>query len=467
MGGTDRIFRGSSPLTIKDMILEFGQGRGGGVNGKGSAIYFNGFNGPLILDGVVVQNNDSTALSGSEGAIYYLGGTGHHITNSTFTGNTSGNCGAFEAVSADVSVLNSTISGNTVFTFGGGICINGGTTKFRSSTITGNTASVSGNAAGGGIFLQNGTLNLGNTIVAGNTANLAPDIDLFGAIALVTAGGNLIGDNTSVAAQFPVGQPNIHSDWAGDATTPINPLLAPLGNYGGVTPTRALSNVSPAVNHGTFISGDTPTEDQRGGTRDNFIDIGAFEFNAAYVGVLPVVIISQPYFQLIAQNNGGFTYCLSSGSLPPGLTGIPNCFASLDKRDLVSSPNAVVAISGTPTSSGTYPFAITASSGATSVVTNYQINVLGPTAAGVSVGGQVLTANNTGVSGARVALIGGNGETRIAMTNPFGYFRFDSVQAGQTYIISVQSKRNHFVNSTQVISVVDEIRDLVFVALPE
>ena len=79
-----RVLEGSLLGTTLLLLAVIG---GGAVNGKGSAIYFNGFGGPLILDSVIVQNNDSTAISGSEGAIYYLGGTGHRITNSTFTGN--------------------------------------------------------------------------------------------------------------------------------------------------------------------------------------------------------------------------------------------------------------------------------------------------------------------------------------------------------------------------------------------
>ena len=476
MAGTARIFRGSTPLTLKGMILEFGQGRGGGVNGKGSAIYFSGFSGPLILDTVILQNNDTTSISASEGAVYYSGGTGHRIINSTFTGNTSANCGAFETVNADVSVLNSTISGNSVFTFGGGVCINGGTTKFRSSTIAGNIANVSGNAAGGGIFLQNGTLNLGNTIVAGNTANSAPDIDLFGAMALVTVGGNLIGNNSTVAPQFPFGQANINSDWVGDAAAPLNPLLAPLGNYGGITPTRALSNVSAAVDHGTFIFGETPAEDQRGGTRDNFIDIGAFEFNAAYVGVLPVAIINQPYFRIIAQNNNGFTYCVSSGTLPPGLTGVPQCAPPLVARgstapqfagtDIVAATDAVVAISGTPVTPGMYDFSISATSGTNTVVTNYELIVAGPTAEAVSVGGRVLMPDGRGIAQVVVTLTDANAVTMAALSNTFGFFRFDSVAAGQAYVVRAQSRHYQFSDPTRVVSVADVISDLNFVALP-
>ncbi len=89
-----------------------------------------------------------------------------------------------------------------------------------------------------------------------------------------------------------------------------------------------------------------------------------------------------------------------------------------------------------------------------------------PTAANVSVSGRVLTANGNGIRNVFVKLTDPSGATRRVISTSFGYFRFDDVEAGQTYVVSVQSKRYQFSNSTQVISVGDEISDLVFTALP-
>ncbi len=89
-----------------------------------------------------------------------------------------------------------------------------------------------------------------------------------------------------------------------------------------------------------------------------------------------------------------------------------------------------------------------------------------PTAAVVAVSGRVVTAQDRGIFKVRVTLTGANGVSRSVQTNPFGNFRFDDVEAGQTYIISVRSKRYQFSNDTQVVLVTDEITDLVFTALP-
>lgn len=93
----------------------------------------------------------------------------------------------------------------------------------------------------------------------------------------------------------------------------------------------------------------------------------------------------------------------------------------------------------------------------------WQVN-LAPTAAQVSIGGRVLTANGSGIQNARVTMTNQNGETQNALTGTFGYFRFEEVAVGETYILTVVSKRFQFSNSTQVLFVVEEINDLVFIA---
>jgi hypothetical protein len=92
---------------------------------------------------------------------------------------------------------------------------------------------------------------------------------------------------------------------------------------------------------------------------------------------------------------------------------------------------------------------------------------LAPTAANVSVSGRVLSAQGHGIRNARVTLTDANGATRTAITSSFGYYRFDEVEVGQTYIVGVRSKRYQFSNQTQVVFVGDEITDLTFNALPE
>lgn len=90
-----------------------------------------------------------------------------------------------------------------------------------------------------------------------------------------------------------------------------------------------------------------------------------------------------------------------------------------------------------------------------------------PTAATVSVSGQAVTADGLGISRVHVTLTDAGGVSRSAITSSFGYFRFENVESGQTYILSVRSKSHRFSRSTQVIVVADDITDLRFNALPE
>lgn len=65
----------------------------------------------------------------------------------------------------------------------------------------------------------------------------------------------------------------------------------------------------------------------------------------------------------------------------------------------------------------------------------------GPTAAGVSVSGRVLTEDGRGLTNATVMLTDMQGQTLTARTSSFGYYLFDDLAAGQMYVISVLSKR--------------------------
>lgn len=84
------------------------------------------------------------------------------------------------------------------------------------------------------------------------------------------------------------------------------------------------------------------------------------------------------------------------------------------------------------------------------------------TAAAVSVGGKVSDGNGRPIGKARILITDGRGETRVAVSSPFGFFRFENLQAGETYIFSVTSKNHQF--SPQVINVTEGSSELNFTA---
>jgi hypothetical protein len=91
--------------------------------------------------------------------------------------------------------------------------------------------------------------------------------------------------------------------------------------------------------------------------------------------------------------------------------------------------------------------------------------VFGPTAANVGLSGRVADGQGRGIGGARVTLQDQQGQIRSAITNPFGFYRFVDVAAGQTYLVSVIHKRYTF--DSRTISRHDDLVDLDFVPIPE
>ncbi|CAN5422147.1 hypothetical protein BH10ACI1_BH10ACI1_08370 [soil metagenome] len=51
-----------------------------------------------------------------------------------------------------------------------------------------------------------------------------------------------------------------------------------------------------------------------------------------------------------------------------------------------------------------------------------------------------------------------------ARSSAFGYFQFDDVEVGETYIISVALKRFTFIQPSRVLSITDELTNVDFVA---
>jgi hypothetical protein len=100
-----------------------------------------------------------------------------------------------------------------------------------------------------------------------------------------------------------------------------------------------------------------------------------------------------------------------------------------------------------------------------STSTTFVQQVVGPTAANVSVSGRVVDADGRGVSGATVRIQNQDGVILWAITNPFGYYRFTGVPAGLTYIIAAEHKRFEF--QPRAVSVNDDLTDVDFTAEPE
>ncbi|MEQ1644326.1 MAG: DUF4394 domain-containing protein, partial [Pyrinomonadaceae bacterium] len=82
------------------------------------------------------------------------------------------------------------------------------------------------------------------------------------------------------------------------------------------------------------------------------------------------------------------------------------------------------------------------------------------TAAGVEVSGRVLTPDGRGLRNAVVSMTDSSGAVRTATTSTFGYYRFDDVSAGDSYVMSVTSRRYRF--APRVVQVFDNLADVDF-----
>ena len=169
--------------------------------------------------------------------------------------------------SAELSLSACTLSGNEA-QFGGGIFSTGAN---GSATLSLSACTLSGNSAdfGGGIFSQgsrgSATVNLRDTILARNTASdTGPDLMEEEGVTFAT-GNNVM---SSLDGQ------NSLSD--SEVTIVTDPMLAPLGHFGGPTQTMHPLAGSPAI----LNTADVTRTDQRGFTLTGPPTIGAVKLGA-------------------------------------------------------------------------------------------------------------------------------------------------------------------------------------------
>jgi hypothetical protein len=251
--------------TLTNCTVSGNSALGLGLGGGGGGLGF--FANTTALTNCTISGNSSLGTYGSGGGLQPAYGT-TTLTNCTISGNSATyNGGGLANYGDNTTLTNCTISGNSSGLIGGGVGANSGTTRLVNCTVSGNSA-----VTGGGVYNRSsygygygGTVAVGNTIVAGNTASTSGP-DVLGTI--TSAGHNLVGATDGSSGW-------VGSDRTGSAAVPLNPMLAPLGNYGGPTQTMPLLPGSPAIDAGTSTG--APAFDQRGQGRVGAVDIGAFE----------------------------------------------------------------------------------------------------------------------------------------------------------------------------------------------
>lgn len=239
------------------------QGRGGAVST---------FAGLTISNSAFLNNQSLTTAGEGGGGIYVTNSTGitSTISNSSVTGNSADLGGGLFMIGSPVAITNTTISGNTAKRDGGGLRTGATTTTLNNVTVTNNFADNDNNATGngGGIYRSAGTVNVKNTIIANNTDKGGETPECSGP--LVSQGNNFQG--------LATGCTGLTDGVNGDhVANPTDPLLLPLGFYGGSTLVHAFQATSTALNNGNNTT--CASTDQRGVPRPigGTCDIGAFE----------------------------------------------------------------------------------------------------------------------------------------------------------------------------------------------
>lgn len=288
--------------------------------------------GTLTAADTIVSGNSTT---GNGGGLHLVRAA--TLTRTTISGNTAGNNGGGMKVYGVTTLANSTVSGNIASNNGGGIfdssgyygvpsalltlnasTLDGnqvtnpsgsrggaiftrvGNLSFTNSTISGNSA-ASGYGYGGGIYVRQNIdpITLQQTTIASNTAGArggglmiktsgAGVVNFTGSLfantdAPSTGGGNIAvttgGITIDGGANLVFGGGLINATFNAMPSTG-DPVLAPLGNFGGPTRTRLPLAGSAAIDSIPAVSGQCPVAvDQRDVARPqgNGCDIGAVE----------------------------------------------------------------------------------------------------------------------------------------------------------------------------------------------
>ena len=509
---------GGARLILNGVTLRDGGGTGGfqpSLDKRGGAIYVQSgeieLNDSVVTDSYVPLTGGEAAISPRGGGIYIAPNGRAAVNNTTVSRNKSRAGAGIYNAGGFLMLNNSTVSANegttndATLSVGGGIyCLaeTGGETLITNSTISDNRANdgaglntgglprititnstiafnTAGHSAGGvgGITAAidpSSQIKLRNTVIAQNTTTgPSSNPNVFGQY--VSGGGNLIGTASAANARGFFAATDIFNS--------PNSFLGSLSANGGLTQTNLPAANSAAINAGescvrtqlcpNFNAPVAVSADQRGVSRHDYgnVDIGAVErqfVNITNNTALPNGSQNQFYGEFLFASGGTapYTFTVTGGALPAGLTLRADGY-----------------LNGTPTASGTFNFTVqvsdsSAGSGfadplrfielmapeAVLATKTFQLQVLAPTAATVSVGGKVLTASGRGISGAIVTMTDSNGTVRYARTNPRGVYRFYDVAAGETYVFKASSKRYTFSPPTHIRSIVEETGDVNFTA---
>jgi hypothetical protein len=249
---------------------------------RGAGIYSEYFSN-VTIDNSTISGN----TAGNGGGVFNSTVATMEISNSTLSGNSAAHVGggAFNYFLSELTITNSTLSGNSAGV-GGGVASDGNSLTLNNSTLSGNSAAYEG----GGIHLTSlfnsyGELFIQRSLVSGNSAPSGREVYVSSSAGPVAADAyNLFGFGGDAGVfGFTPGTTDVVP------AEPLSAILAALADNGGPTQTHALVPGSPAIDAAPSADCAAPPInglDQRGFPRNvdgdgvpsaNECDVGSFE----------------------------------------------------------------------------------------------------------------------------------------------------------------------------------------------
>jgi hypothetical protein len=294
------LFNRGSDLTVVACVFTQNEATSSGDSGQfgnGGGIYIDGMNydvpGDLLLCGTVFEDNRATQ-HGSAMFSYFYEGSQSVIDRCLFSGNnfdgspTGGAGGLYHQV-GHLTLTNSTLADNRSDQHAAALFVGSGSTAtVTNCTFAGNQVPEVGAA----IFNGASSVTVESSTFFGNDADYAPVL-FKGEAAQYSLKNSLFAYNTTpnefsaLACHESLGDLGGNMQWPDvknndNPDTPCvadiefaDPLLEPLGDNGGFTPTMALGASSPAIDFGAECP--PPETDQRGEPRVSPCDSGSFE----------------------------------------------------------------------------------------------------------------------------------------------------------------------------------------------
>jgi len=334
----------------------------------------------VTLDGLIIR--DGYEMNGDGGGIY-----------------------VDPTLASTLNITNCAILDNTAQRGGGIYMYGAGTLYLIDSTVAGNTSMMENSA--GGIDVFRSTVRIMNSTISGNKST--SPVDGAGGVRL-TASEDWFINGSTIA----------YNSTAGSSPTSAGGLVALNGIPG------PLSNVILAKNTG--INPDY--YGRSSGARNSFI--GITDSASGFINGVSGNIVGSannpvdPQLGLLADNGGGLlTHALlpASQAINAGNNNLSidrnGDLRTIDQRGYNRIVNSTVDM-------GSYEF------NAAPLITSSTVT------------GQVTTAGGRGVSGAHIWLRDKSGQTRFAITNAFGFYRFFNVPANSIYTVKCLDKRNIF-----------------------